>query len=105
MLLDRIRPRLEGGGALYLLDEKGRARPTLEWAELVRGWESTGLRELILCVGGSLGFSPEVRGKARGLFSLGPQTLPHELARVVLLEQLYRAWSVTRGHPYHNEGS
>ncbi len=89
---------------LFLLDEKGRALTTQQWAERVRDWESGGGREPVLCIGGSLGFGEALRKRAEGLFSLGPQTLPHELARVVLSEQLYRAWSVVRGHPYHNEG-
>ncbi|MBC7387253.1 MAG: 23S rRNA (pseudouridine(1915)-N(3))-methyltransferase RlmH, partial [Cryobacterium sp.] len=60
--------------------------------------------EVAFCVGSSLGFSEALRGKARGLFSLGPQTLSHEIARLVLAEQLYRSFSVLRGHPYHHEG-
>ncbi|MCM2278776.1 MAG: 23S rRNA (pseudouridine(1915)-N(3))-methyltransferase RlmH [Oligoflexia bacterium] len=89
----------------YLLDETGKAQPTQGWANFVRSWQSEGISEIALCVGSSLGFSPAVRKASRGSLSLGPQTLPHELARVVLLEQIYRAWSVVKGHPYHNEGS
>ncbi len=87
--------------ALYLLDEDGRGHTTESWAGLVRQWEGESIAQVSLCVGSSLGFSDDLRSKAKGILSLGPQTLPHELARVVLLEQLYRAWSVTRGHPYH----
>jgi 23S rRNA (pseudouridine1915-N3)-methyltransferase len=105
LLLDTLRSRLGERGAFYLLDEGGKAQPTQAWAEAVRSWESQSLTGLAFCIGSSLGFSEAVRKKARGSLSLGPQTLAHELARVVLLEQLYRAWSVTRGHPYHNEGS
>ncbi|MCM2322075.1 MAG: 23S rRNA (pseudouridine(1915)-N(3))-methyltransferase RlmH [Oligoflexia bacterium] len=89
----------------YLLDEGGKSQPTHGWANLVKTWEREGLSEVALCVGSSLGFSPAVRAASRGILSLGPQTLPHELARVVLLEQLYRAWSVVKNHPYHNEGA
>lgn len=89
---------------LYLLEEGGKAMDTQEWAKQVRFWEGTGATEIVLCVGSSLGFSAALRKVARGSLSLGPQTLSHELARVVLLEQLYRAWSVVRGHPYHVEG-
>jgi 23S rRNA (pseudouridine1915-N3)-methyltransferase len=90
-------------GAVYALDEKGRSRPTREWAAQVSAWESEGLAEIAICVGGATGLEDAVRARAKGLLGLGPQTLSHELARVVLLEQLYRAWSVTRGHPYHND--
>ncbi|MGZ3689613.1 MAG: 23S rRNA (pseudouridine(1915)-N(3))-methyltransferase RlmH [Bdellovibrionota bacterium] len=98
LLLERLRPQT----AIYLLDELGKTQPTREWAALTAKWEAAG--DVALCIGSSLGFGEEIREKARGLLSLGPQTLPHELARVVLLEQVYRAFSVTRGHPYHNEG-
>jgi 23S rRNA (pseudouridine1915-N3)-methyltransferase len=104
LLEEKLGALLGGRGAYYLLDEAGKPRSTLQWAELVRDWESASLPEIALCVGSSLGFSDRVRKKARGLLSLGPQTLPHELARVVLLEQVYRAFSVTRGHPYHVQG-
>ncbi len=96
----QLSPRAE----IYLLDEGGRALTTQQWAQLVREIESRGAPEVAFCVGSSLGFSDDLRRRSRSVLSLGPQTLPHELARVVLFEQLYRAWSVTRGHPYHNEG-
>ena len=105
ILLSRISKLLSPRGAFFLLDEGGLTRPTQGWAELVRGWERDGLPEIAFCIGSSLGFSQAVRKQARGILSLGPQTLPHELARVVAMEQLYRAWGVVRGHPYHNEGS
>jgi 23S rRNA (pseudouridine1915-N3)-methyltransferase len=97
--------KLPERGVFYLLDEAGKAMDTQKWAGLVREWEGSSLSAVSLCVGSSLGFSDGLRRRARGLLSLGPQTMSHELARVVLMEQLYRAWSVTRGHPYHNEGS
>lgn len=105
LLLERMGERTGKSPVFYLLDETGKAMSTEAWAKLVREWESSGSSELHLCIGSSLGFDEELRRKARGIVSLGPQTLPHELARVVLLEQLYRAWSVVRGHPYHNAGS
>lgn len=102
LLEERFKYQLSPRSAFYLLDERGKAKSTKEWAELVRSWEEKGPPEVALCIGSSMGFGEELRKKARGIFSLGPQTLPHELARVVLLEQLYRAWSVNRGHPYHH---
>ena len=104
LLQEKLKNQLSPRGALYLLDEGGIARTTPEWAQLVREWEGSGAPEIVLCIGSSLGFADTVRRRAKGILSLGPHTLPHELARVVLLEQLYRAWSVTRGHPYHVQG-
>ncbi len=105
ILLEKLSDELSPRGIFFILDEGGKSLSTQEWAQRVRQWENESIPEVALCVGSSLGFSPAVRAKARGILSLGAQTLPHELARVVLLEQVYRAWGVVRGHPYHNEGS
>jgi len=105
LLLQKIEGKMSlARGAIYLLDETGKAMNTLQWSKLVEQWENQGPSEVALCVGSSLGFGEAIRKGARGTLSLGPQTFSHELARVVLLEQVYRAWGVTRGHPYHNEG-
>jgi 23S rRNA (pseudouridine1915-N3)-methyltransferase len=90
--------------ALYLLDEAGKSLRTEEWSTLIAGWRRDGLVTVTLALGSSLGFSPELKRQARGLLSLGPQTMPHELARVVLYEQIFRASSSLAGHPYHVEG-
>jgi 23S rRNA (pseudouridine1915-N3)-methyltransferase len=105
ILLDKLDASLSSRGILVLLDETGKSLRTQDWAEMIQGWERDGIREVNFCIGSSLGFSSDVRSRARKVVSLGPQTLPHELARVVLGEQLYRAHSVIHGHPYHNEGS
>ncbi|OFZ55902.1 MAG: hypothetical protein A2428_05145 [Bdellovibrionales bacterium RIFOXYC1_FULL_54_43] len=105
ILTERLGSLLGSRGVFYLLDEGGQGFSTRSWASMVRDWEQGGIPYVAFCVGSSLGFDDQLRRKARKVISLGPQTLPHELARVVLLEQLYRAWSVTRGHPYHNEGA
>ena len=103
-LEEKLASKLSARGAYYLLDESGRSLSTQAWAQLVRDLENQSIPEVAFCIGSSLGFSESTRKKARGVLSLGPQTLSHDLARVVLFEQIYRAWSVTRGHPYHNEG-
>jgi 23S rRNA (pseudouridine1915-N3)-methyltransferase len=102
ILLERMKNEMSGRGIFYLLDEKGKALSTQDWARQTQTWEENSIPTLTFCLGSSLGFSQEIRRRANGTLSLGPQTLPHELARVVLLEQLYRTWSVVRGHPYHN---
>lgn len=94
------RPR----GHVILLDELGQALTSHQWADLMRRADEQGSGELVFCVGSSLGFSDRVKQAAAQCISLGPQTLPHELARVVLLEQLFRAMSIVKGHPYHNQG-
>ncbi len=98
--LSKLSPRR----AVYLLTENGKTLNTQGWAKLIQRSQEDGLGDLIFCLGSSLGFGNQLKENYRETLSLGPQTLPHELARVVLFEQLYRAWSVVKGHPYHNEG-
>lgn len=105
LLLERLRKEQTGRSLFFLLDEAGQARTTAQWAKEIRQWEQDSVPQISFCIGSSLGFSSEVRKLAHGKFSLGPQTLPHELARTVLFEQIYRSYSLLRGHPYHNEGS
>jgi 23S rRNA (pseudouridine1915-N3)-methyltransferase len=100
-LLESVRG-IGGRTVLVLLDERGAAWPTEKWAEQFRRWMGDGTAEAVFCIGSSMGFSDELRKKAALTLSLGPQTLSHELARVVLYEQLYRAHAVINGHPYHN---
>ncbi len=104
ILEDRLAKLLSARGAFFLLDEKGKTAVTLEWANQLRAFEDQSIPEVAFCIGSSLGFADSVKKKARGLFSFGPQTLSHEIARLVAAEQLYRALSVVRGHPYHHEG-
>lgn len=86
---------------LWLLDEKGRSLTSAEWAGFLT--EAQGGR-IVIAVGSAQGWSADFKKSARGLLSLGPQTLCHDLARVVLLEQLYRASAILAHHPYHIEG-
>ncbi len=72
------------------------------WAALLDEWCIGGVRRAIFAVGGDDGLSPAVIEAADRSVALGPQTLAHELAQVVLVEQLYRAWTIIRGEPYHH---
>ena len=84
------------------LDERGRQWTTLELAGRLEDWmrEERGVGFLI---GGPDGLSPECRNRAQDTWALGRLTLPHPLVRVILAEQLYRAWTITRNHPYHRQ--
>jgi len=104
LLLEKLEKNLSSRGVFILLDEKGKSRPTQEWATLLRDLQDRSIPEIGFCIGSSLGFSESLRKKAHTILSLGPQTTSHEIARLVLSEQLYRAMSVLKGHPYHNEG-
>ena len=85
---------------LVLLDSRGRQFSSEELAEFLER-EQVNATPLLFAIGGSDGFSEEARRQARFTLSLGKMTLPHELARVVLLEQLYRAFTILKRHPYH----
>jgi len=95
-LLARVPPAC----AVYALDSRGKALSSEDWAGEVGAWQRAGT-DIALLLGGSLGLSLEVKKKAKELISFGPMTLPHALARIVLLEQLYRACRILRSEPYH----
>ena len=82
------------------LEVKGKEWSTEQLAEQLSGWMADG-RDLALLVGGPDGLAEECLKRAEGRWSLSPLTLPHPLVRVVIAEQLYRALSILRGHPYH----
>lgn len=88
--------------SFFLLDETGKSLSTQGWRQFFEDHRTT---PLCFVIGSSRGFSASLKQQARHLFQLGPQTLSHELARIVFLEQLYRAWSILKGHPYHQEGA
>jgi 23S rRNA (pseudouridine1915-N3)-methyltransferase len=90
---------------LVLLDERGKTMDSQAFAAWF-GRERTADRQLIVfALGPADGWSQSSRERADRLLSLGPMTMAHELARVVLAEQLYRAFTILAGHPYHREGS
>jgi len=85
---------------VVLLDERGTQLTSKALATHLAGWQSDG-RDLTLIIGGPDGVSAACRDRADFAWALSDLTLPHGLARVVLAEQLYRAWSLQTGHPYH----
>jgi len=85
---------------LVLLDSRGKQFSSEELSEFLQR-EQVNAIPLLFAIGGSDGFSEEVRRNAGLTLSLGKMTLPHELARVVLVEQLYRAFTILKNHPYH----
>lgn len=83
------------------LDETGTGQSTAQWVKDWEKWERAGRTRLAWIIGGADGHSPALRGACDVVRSLGPQTLSHDLALVVLLEQIYRLESWRAGHPYH----
>jgi 23S rRNA (pseudouridine1915-N3)-methyltransferase len=86
---------------LVLLDSRGKQLSSEEFAEFLRSHQDRDPSPLLFAVGPANGFTATARQEANWLLSLGKMTLAHELARVVLLEQLYRGFTILKGHPYH----
>jgi 23S rRNA (pseudouridine1915-N3)-methyltransferase len=92
---------LPDGAEVVTLDIGGKARSSEALAEWLEELGTRGRSHVAFVIGGAAGLHPDVLARADERMSLGPMTLPHQLARVVLLEQLYRAFRIIRGEPYH----
>ncbi len=98
----KILATVDHGEQVVLLDERGRQLSSTGLSTRLDAWQADG-RDLCFIIGGPDGVSPEVRSRADFTWSLSNLTLPHGLARVLFAEQMYRAWSLQVGHPYHRE--
>lgn len=98
----RIRAQLPPRSRLVILDERGEDLDTLALAQRLRQWQQEAAPVAIV-IGGPDGIEPQLRSEAHQTIRLSSLTLPHALVRVLLAEQLYRAWSVNAQHPYHRE--
>ena len=98
----RLEAALPKGSRRVVLDERGARLTTLALADRLRFWLGDG-RDVAFLIGGPDGLDETLRGTADESLRLSDLTLPHAMARVLLAEALYRAWSVTAGHPYHRE--
>jgi 23S rRNA (pseudouridine1915-N3)-methyltransferase len=96
----RIEAALPKQCRIVALDERGKDWSTMQLAEALTGWQQEG-RDVALLIGGADGLDPALKQRADTLLRLSSLTLPHGMVRVLLAEQLYRAWSITRNHPYH----
>ena len=93
---DRVRPAIPKGARLVVLDERGRDYTTEEFAKLLQAPSA-------FVIGGADGLSTETKAAADLLLRLSAMTLPHALAQLVLIEQIYRAATLLTGHPYHRK--
>ena len=96
----RILDAIPAGSMMVLLDLKGREWTSPELADEVRRWENDSIKEVAIVIGGAEGVSAEVAARAQKRWRLSRLTLTHEMARVVAVEQLYRAYTINRGLPY-----
>lgn len=98
----RIEAAIPRGARRVLLDERGSRLTSAQLAERLAFWRGDG-RDVVLLIGGPDGIDPTLKASADEGLRLSDLTLPHALARVLLAEALYRAWSLLQGHPYHRE--
>lgn len=98
-ILKQIKP----GDFLILLDEKGKQYTSREFAKLIDNKILTGVKSLVFVIGGAFGFSEDVYKRANGKLSLSKMTFSHQPIRLLFTEQLYRAYTIIKGEPYHND--
>jgi len=99
---ERIEAAIPRGARVVALDERGTQLTTMALASKLKGWQLES-DDVALIIGGPDGLEPAFRQAAHERIRLSDLTLPHAMVRVLLIEQLYRAWSVNAGHPYHRE--
>lgn len=99
---ERIEAAIAKGSRVVALDERGTPMTTVALAEQLTQWQLQG-DPVALVIGGPDGLDPQFRQAAHQRVRLSDLTLPHAMVRVLLIEQLYRAWSINAGHPYHRE--
>jgi 23S rRNA (pseudouridine1915-N3)-methyltransferase len=96
----RIEAALPKAARVIALDERGRDWTTVQLAEALPVWQQDG-RDVAFVIGGADGLDAQLKSRAELLLRVSSLTLPHGMVRVLLAEQLYRAWSITQNHPYH----
>ena len=100
---DLILSSLTAGDFVVLLDERGRKYRSVEFADFIRERLNRGA-DMVFVVGGAYGFPQKVYSRADSMMSLSDMTFSHQMVRTIFAEQLYRAFTIIRGEPYHHEG-
>ena len=98
LLLQQLQP----GDQVVLLDEKGKSYTSVEFSETLEKQMASGVKRLVFVVGGPYGFAQEVYDRADTMLSLSPMTFSHQMVRLIFVEQLYRAFTILKGEPYHH---
>lgn len=100
---DVIMPLIKSSDEVILLDEHGREFRSIEFADYLQKRMVNDSRDMVFVIGGAYGFSQRLYDRANGKISLSKMTYSHQLVRTVFAEQLYRAFTIIKGEPYHNE--
>ena len=99
----KLSESLATGSALILLDERGKSLSSPDFASLIAKHRDSGTRSMTFAIGGADGHAEESRQNAQMVISCGALTFPHQIMRILIAEQLYRAATIISGHPYHRE--
>ncbi len=97
---ERILAAIPTGSLVIAMDERGKDFTTVDFAKKISAWRDAG-ESLAFVIGGADGLDPALKSQARAMMRLSSMTLPHAMARVLLVEQIYRAFSILNNHPYH----
>ena len=100
---EEILKRLQSTDQLILLDEKGKEFRSIDFSKFLQKKMNAGMKQLVFVIGGPYGFSDTVYKKAQGKVSLSKMTFSHQMIRLFMIEQLYRAFTILKNEPYHHE--
>jgi len=98
---DAIRAKIPQGASVVAMCVEGKMRSSEELAQMVSTWSMNSAKHLVFVIGGSYGLHPSIKSEAWAQLSMSPMTFPHHLARVMVLEQIYRAFKINEGSSYH----
>lgn len=98
-----ILKKLQPGDWVILLDEKGKEMKSVEFASFMQQRMNAGYKRMVFIIGGAYGFSNEVYQRSNEAISLSKMTYSHQIVRLIFMEQLYRAFTIIKGEPYHHE--
>lgn len=100
---EKLKKHIEDGAILIAMDERGKSLSSRKFAKKIQTFQDDGITKAQFIIGGADGLTSELRQKATFLMAFGEQTWPHLLARIMLLEQIYRSQQILAGHPYHRD--
>lgn len=95
--------KINNSGEMHLFDEKGKLYSSKEFATFIEKKIMQGLKELVFVIGGPYGFSEELKNQANSKISLSKMTFSHQMVRILCVEQIYRAFTILNGEPYHHD--
>lgn len=100
---EAILKRLQASDAMILLDEKGKDFTSVGFSNYLQKKMNSGIKQLVFVIGGPYGFSDEIYKQAKGKISLSKMTFSHQMVRLFVVEQVYRAFTILKNEPYHHE--